>query len=74
MRSPVDPLTVDLRNFHIVFICASILLCLMFGAWALNRGEAGYVVAGIVSVGAGFGLVLYGQWFLRKMKSGSDPR
>ena len=59
-----------LRNFHVVFICASILVCLTFGAWALNQDGTGYFVGGLLSVGAGFGLVAYGQWFLRKMRAG----
>lgn len=59
----------DLRNFHIFFICAAILVCLTFGAWALNRESTGYLVAGGFSVAGGLGLVAYGQWFVRKMKS-----
>jgi hypothetical protein len=63
----------SLKAFHIVFVIASTLLCLVFGGWLLNeyfRGGApvSYLVFGIVSFLLGGGLVWYGKYFLKKLK------
>lgn len=63
----------NLKVIHVVFIVCSILLCLLFGGWCLARG-GGYTVVGIAAVVAGLGLVVYGGWFLRKMRDVGEPR
>jgi hypothetical protein len=63
----------SLKAFHIVFIVASLLLCLGFAGWAFdNYFESGravsdliYGVAALVAAGA---LLVYGKYFLRKLK------
>jgi hypothetical protein len=63
----------SLKAFHIVFVAASVLLCLVFGGWLLNeffRGGASvaYLVFGVLMFAAGGGLVVYGRYFLKKLK------
>jgi DNA-binding transcriptional regulator of glucitol operon len=63
----------SLKAFHILFIVASTLLCIVFGTWAIRQyasgqGTAGELVLGIVSLLLGAGLVWYGKYFLRKLK------
>ncbi|MBM3833244.1 MAG: hypothetical protein FJ403_08225 [Verrucomicrobia bacterium] len=63
----------SLKAFHIVFIAASTLLVLGFGAWCL-RNYFGKNGAGVdLALGAGSfllaaGLVIYGKYFLKKLK------
>jgi len=63
---------VSLKAFHILFIVLSILLAFAFGVWGLRaysiQGESVYRNLGLISLGAGAGLVFYGVWFLRKTK------
>lgn len=62
----------SLKSFHIVFVIISTLLCVGFGFWALDarseNGETSLLVAGVGSLGCGVALVVYGVWFLRKLK------
>ena len=66
----------SLKAFHILFIVVSTALCVFFGAWALREhsthGGNLYRGLGLASFGAGAGLVVYGVWFLRKMKGVSS--
>lgn len=63
----------SLKALHIVFVTASMLLCVVFGVWALNayRDEGGatelwYAIgAGVLFVV----LAVYGWFFLKKLKS-----
>ena len=64
----------SLRAFHIVFIALSTLLTVGFGAWCfkvdLSADErAGYMALGVTSFVAGALLLVYGSWFLRKLKA-----
>ncbi len=63
----------SLKAFHIVFVIASTLLSVGFGAWAIraySQGDASVAVLilGIVSLFLAIGLVAYGRYFLRKLK------
>ncbi len=62
----------SLRAVHIVFISLSILLALGFAGWEVQRyvesGERLELTAGIVSFGVAVGLVVYGMYFLKKVK------
>ena len=63
----------SLKAFHIVFITASILLALGFGAWSVRNyfaphGERLDLVLGLFSLLAGLGLIAYGRYFLKKLK------
>jgi len=60
----------SLKAFHIAFIVCSVLLALGFGAWALlqETGGVSYSVLGIASFIVAVVLVVYGVWFLKKLK------
>ena len=64
----------SLKAFHLVFIIASILMAFGFATWSLLNyfspvGEWTDLVSGIVAILAGFGLVVYERFFLRKFKN-----
>ena len=63
----------SLKAFHIVFVTASILLAFGFGAWSLldyqDHGNTAELVGGLVSVLAGFALIIYARAILRKLKN-----
>ncbi len=63
----------SLKFFHIFFIVLSILLALGFAYWAISAYFADdhgifMLIGGIISVIAGVGLVMYGKYFLKKLK------
>jgi hypothetical protein len=62
----------SLKALHIVFIVASIVLALSFGAWSLNEfahgGARSNLWFGIGSLVAGVALIVYGKAILRKLK------
>jgi len=62
----------SLKALHVVFVAASVLLALGFGAWAFaNYRESGStldLVYGVASVAAVAGLLVYGRYFLKKLK------
>jgi len=63
----------SLKAFHLVFIIAAIVLAFGFGAWLLAgyfspEGRVGELLAGVVSVAAGVGLIFYERFFLKKTK------
>jgi hypothetical protein len=62
----------SLKAFHIVFIALSILLAFFCGAWLLHEYSASrhatFLVAAILFLVAGMGLIWYGKSVLRKLK------
>jgi len=63
----------SLKAFHIVFVTASILLAFGFGIWSLldykEHGRMAELIGGIVSLLAGFALIIYAKAILRKLKN-----
>lgn len=63
----------SLKAFHVFFVAISVLLTVGFGVWALRNQnvESGNVMLllGIGSLAASVALVVYGVWFLRKLKN-----
>ncbi len=64
----------SLKAFHLVFIIASILLALGFGAWSYvnyraPQGKTSDLVIAIVSGVIALGLVGYEIYFLKKLKN-----
>jgi hypothetical protein len=63
---------VSLKSFHIFFIVVSTLCALMVGAWGIldhaRSGKDGTLLLGIGGVVAAAVLVVYGLWFLRKLR------
>jgi hypothetical protein len=55
----------SLKWFHIVFISLSVVLSLWFGIWGLFNDQ---IALGVVSLAASAGLVLYGNYFLAKIR------
>jgi hypothetical protein len=62
----------SLKAFHIVFIALSILLAFFCGVWLLREyasdRHTSFLVAGILFLMAGVGLIWYGKSVLRKLK------
>jgi len=62
----------SLKAFHLVFVTVSAILGLGFGAWAIAdyrvSGSAGSLWWGIGSLAGTGALIVYGRWFLRKLK------
>lgn len=62
----------SLKALHIVFIVASIVLALGFGAWSLNEFHNGEprinLWFGLGSIAAGLALAAYGRAVLKKLK------
>ena len=68
----IDPMS--LKAFHIVFITASTLLSFGFGAWALREylsegASPTNLTMAALSVASGVGLIVYGRYFLKKLKT-----
>lgn len=61
-----------LKAFHVAFVIVSTLMSAGFGVWSLNAyrtaGTAQHLFLGVLSLAIAVGLVVYGTWFLRKMK------
>ena len=62
----------SLKAFHIVFILASMALCVGLGVWAVEDfGQSGswvHLTLGVASFIGSILLACYGVWFLRKLK------
>jgi len=59
----------SLKAVHIAFIVCATLLAAGFGVWALERPEGGgyRVIAGL-SFAVAASLVVYGVWFVKKLR------
>ena len=55
----------SLKAFHVVFVLAALALAGWMAAWAWQAGRTGWVA---VAAAAAVALVVYGIWFLRKMR------
>ncbi len=65
-----------LKSFHVFFIVAATLLALGFGMWSVsawldNRGGM-WLAMGIGSFAVAIGLMVYGWWFLKKLRNVSS--
>ena len=63
----------SLKALHLVFITASTGLAFVFAAWELtayaNGGQAGDLFYGIGSAICAVALIVYGRYFLKKLKN-----
>ena len=57
----------SLRGFHVLFVTLASLVSLAFAGWALTSD--GYRALGLASLGLTAGLLVYGVWFLRKIRN-----
>jgi len=64
--------TVSLKAFHVIFVTVSTILAFGVGFWAMRdyftRHESGSLVFGLTSLLGAVVLVIYGRWFLKKLK------
>ena len=62
----------SLKDFHLVFISAAIILAFVFTYWAYNQyaivNNAGYLLTAIVSAIVAIGLIAYELLFIKKAK------
>ncbi len=63
----------SLKTFHILFVTVSSLLAFGFGVWSLNNYFGGSNAVADLAMGAGsllagVALVVYGKYFLKKLK------
>lgn len=63
----------SLKAIHIVFIVASCLMTAFVGGWAFreffSRGHSpAHLILGVASIAGFIGLLVYGRYFLRKLK------
>lgn len=63
----------NIKNIHLVFISASILLALFFAVWswghAAQQGTDVYKTVSFVSVITALALIVYAFFFFKKMRS-----
>ena len=68
----------SLKEFHIVFITASVLLSLGFAWWGFTQYNQlhGRIYVGTFSLSliAAFGLMAYEVWFIKKTRAHDDNR
>lgn len=62
----------SLKHIHVVFIAAATALSVVFGAWCWAQwkadGDMGMLVGAGGSAATAIGLLVYGRWFLVKMR------
>jgi len=62
----------SLKAFHILFVAVSVMLTVGFGVWGVReyvlRSDRGSLALGLLSFAAAAALVVYGRWFLKKLK------
>jgi hypothetical protein len=62
----------SLKALHIIFVIASIVLALGFGAWAVKQyfevGGRSYIWYAVGSFATAIALVIYGKVVLKKLK------
>jgi len=62
----------SLKGFHIVFICAAVLLALGLGFWSLQQPAQAppdhWALWAVASFAVAAALVVYEVWFLRKTR------
>ena len=62
----------SLKAFHIFFVTISTILAIGFGLWAIREysihHEVMSLIFGFASLLGAVVLVIYGRWFLRKLK------
>ena len=55
----------SLKAFHLIFVTLMTLLSFGCAAWAFNEGSAQW---GWVGIAAGIAVIIYGIYFLKKLK------
>lgn len=55
----------SLKAFHLIFVTLLTSLCFGCAAWAFNQGRSGW---GAVGITTGIFVIVYGFYFLKKLK------
>jgi len=63
----------SLKAVHIIFVTAALLMTAFFGAWSWHeyagpQGTTAHLIYGVLSIIAFVGLLVYGKYFLKKLK------
>ena len=62
----------SLKAFHLIFVTVSTVLCIGVGFWSMRNyfatHELGSLLFGIAALAGAIALVVYGRWFLKKLK------
>jgi hypothetical protein len=62
----------SLKHIHVVFIAAATALSVVFGCWCYAQwkaeGDPGMLFGTVASAATAVGLLVYGRWFLVKMR------
>lgn len=64
----------SLKAFHIIFIASSFILAVFLGGWCLyeffgHTHRAVDLLLGLLSLAGAVGLIVYGRYFLKKLKN-----
>lgn len=63
----------SLKAFHVVFITSAFLLSMFLGGWCLfefaHTRRIVDLLLGLLSIAGAIGLVVYGRYFLKKLKN-----
>lgn len=63
----------SLKAFHVVFVVVCTVFTVGFGIWAIrlyrSEGDVSAMVCGVLSLCGAVSLIVYGRWFLRKLKN-----
>ena len=63
----------SLKAVHVIFVTAALLLTAFFGVWSWReytgpQGTNAHLIFGVFSIVAFVGLLVYGRYFLKKLK------
>lgn len=64
----------SLKAFHIIFIVSAVLLSVFLGGWCIyefftHSRRVVDLLLGLLSLAGSVGLVVYGRYFLKKLKN-----
>lgn len=59
----------SLKAFHVVFVLVATVGLVAFGVWALGQdGGTGIAALAYASFAGALAMLVYGRWFLKKLK------
>ncbi len=64
----------SLKSFHVLFIVSAFLLSVFLAGWCLNQYVSGSrnlsdLILGVLSLGGALALLVYGRYFLKKLRN-----
>lgn len=63
----------SLKAFHVIFITSAFLLALFLGGWSLyefsRSSRVTDLLLGLLSLAGAVGLIVYGRYFLKKLRN-----